>query len=58
MSNSETYYTNGINLATIPEVTYNDPVTLEVFYTNTIIELNAEFFINYVLTFIAYFKDY
>lgn len=54
---AEAYYNHGIKLSAIPEITYNDPVTPEIFYTKTVMELSAEFFINYILTLVDTFKD-
>ncbi len=54
---SEAYYTYGIELVAIPEITYNDPVTPEVLNTKIVMELSSEFFINYLLTLVDSFKD-
>lgn len=54
---SEAYYTYGIELASIPEITYNDPITPEVLNTKIVMELSSEFFINYLLTLVDSFKD-
>lgn len=54
---SEAYFNYDIKLSAIPEITYNDPIRPEVHYTKTVMELSAEFFINYVLTLVDSFKD-
>lgn len=54
---SEAYYQYGIKLAAIPEITYNDPLHPELLYTQTVMELSVEFFINYILTLVDCFKN-
>lgn len=53
---SEAYFNYGIELSSVPEITYNDPITPEVLYTKAVMELSAEFFINYILTLVDTFK--
>lgn len=55
---SEAYFNYGIELSAIPEITYNDPITPEMMNTKIVMELSAEFFINYVLALVDCFKDY
>lgn len=54
---SEAYYTYGIELTAISEITYNDPRTPEILNTKAVMELSSEFFINYILTLVDSFKD-
>lgn len=55
---SEAYFQQGILLAAIPEITYDDPTHPDEMYTKTVMELSAEFFINYLLTLVDCFKDW
>lgn len=54
---SEAYYNYGIELAAIPEITYNDPITPEMLNTKKVMELSSEFIINYILAVVHSFKD-
>lgn len=54
---SEAYYTHGIELAAIPEITYNDPITPDNLNTQIVLELSSEFFINYLLSLVDLFKN-
>lgn len=54
---ADAYYKFGIKRTAIPEITYNDPVDPTIHYTQTVMELSAEFFINYVLTLVNHFKN-
>lgn len=54
---AEAYYKVGIRLTAIPEITYNDPVDPSIHNSQTVLELSAEFFINYLLTLVDRFKD-
>lgn len=53
---AEAYYKYGIKLTAIPEITYNDPINPDIHYTQSVMELSAEFFINYILTLVDSFK--
>ena len=46
---NEAYHVHGIKLSATPEATHNDPVTTSSINTKTVVETNAELFINYVL---------